>query len=127
MNAQRTKRTRCEKCGRVAMVRPRRRTCRRVEVRMGGRFWCGGRLVAAPIARAPKGATPKPSRRAVLEARHARAYRAEQQAVRRLELAQRAIVRWRKKVRALERQIAELKPSEAPTRAYFVDESAARQ
>jgi len=93
---------------------------------MGGRFWCGGRLVAAPIARTATPAKPKPSRRAVLEARHARAYRAEQQAVRRLELAQRAIVRWRKKVRALERQIAELKPSEAPTRTYF-DESDARQ
>jgi hypothetical protein len=47
-------RKRCAKCGRVEMVKPRVRRCKRVETRFGRRYYCWGALALAPIKRAPK-------------------------------------------------------------------------
>lgn len=120
--AARPARKRCDKCGAVGYHATRARRCRRIERRMGARFYCYGNLRPAPIARERK---PGPTRAQQLERDHARAMKMHAAAIRREKLAQTSRRKWWQKIRRLERAIADARQAEQlaradqATRAYF--------
>lgn len=123
-SSDRPARKRCAKCGRAGYFPTRARTCDRTAARMGGIFFCGGALEAAPIKRAPR---PKPSKLAQAEKAHARAIRTHHAAVLREKRATAAVRRsWGAVTRtnaALVRARLEATRAreQATTRSYFDD------
>lgn len=108
-------RKRCVVCGAVAMMRRRARVCR--QKRPGFSIYaCGGRLVPAPIQRAPR---PAPTRGLVLARKLADIKGLLGRALTRQKKAARAVAYYSGRVLQLERQIAALPTTTAPSRAYF--------
>ena len=96
----------CAKCQHRSMARPRELKCKRIEHRMGGRFYCYGDLTAVEGPQVPEGQTPERLHiRVDYETKLADAHEQMLAAITRVKRATTSVSLWVRRVRHYERQI----------------------